>query len=1098
MSAVPVPALSGHRRTIRRRARETFVGRRREMAKVLDLLLPLPAGVQRPGAFEPRIVTLVREGGIGKTSLAAELADWMAERELFLQGVFEVPCEYVREPAELLIRLLDLFGVEPELRRGDLHALLRDAIAARLGEFGALLFIDNLDDLTAKDRAAIRRETLDLLEAVLDAAPGLRVLATCRWPLGLSEREATYEVPPLSDDDALTVFRAHLRNDEQVDQAGRDWQQNPDGPTRRLVRLAGRNPQCLQLLACQLRRPGMTLERLRQEAEADLLRALQDPYSDDNELDRLRRLDVSCELSYRHLSSAARTLFQWLSFLPGGVWAGEVADVFIPWHLLLGDDWRRVMDSELVYFALARYEEEPSSSVTYLLAPPILEFARRKYDAVPDLTWERRWAEFWRARVSDWDARGRTYLFDDGRVPDEQRPDVEFRFERAVMDVLTRTQPNWMRAHDHCLRHAPPAAATFVLKVAQYCDLMGQSSLLASMARQTIEALRPLDAPLQLAECLTTYSLALEKIGRQDEARPAYEEAIGIARARVDTDPSGWKPVLGRALLNLAGNLLKQDDLAGARFPQQEACDIFRSLADTDPDTYLSFLATALSNLAVVASREGNHDEARRRNAEALSIFERLMQKQFAAHAPEAARILCNLAIGMSNDHQAALKAYEKAISIYRRLAADYPKAYEDRLAWALAGRGVALRESGQPEAARQAFHESLAIRRRLALDEPGRHNPDLAQTLYNLGNALRDLRAEAEAIKVSQEAIAIYQSLGRSARTEDELLLAQTLVLLGSVWQDSRERHDPAAARTAFEEAIRICRGLRQRSEGVESERELANALHNLGLVHRCDWEQRNLPAARQAFEEAAAIRGRLAAVDADAYEPNLAKTFANLEEVLRELGETDLARQAYEAELNVRRRLALRRPEMHEPDLALALYAHGRILFDLKQYEAARALFQEVLDLDRRLAPSSPDGESNLAETLDGLARCQVMLHDWGAARLALDEELPIRRRVAEEDPIRHGPRLAEALYRRGIALKVLGDPAAAMIDFTEALVLIESHDQLSENERQLFTSILDNYVKVTPRDERDHWWKLWEARNSTTGSDSLPETSSQADRP
>src|SRR5579875_1972428 len=57
-TAVPALAPSGRRRAIRRRAGEAFVGRRREMAEALDLILPLPAGVQRPGGFEPRIVTL--------------------------------------------------------------------------------------------------------------------------------------------------------------------------------------------------------------------------------------------------------------------------------------------------------------------------------------------------------------------------------------------------------------------------------------------------------------------------------------------------------------------------------------------------------------------------------------------------------------------------------------------------------------------------------------------------------------------------------------------------------------------------------------------------------------------------------------------------------------------------------------------------------------------------------------------------------------------------------------------------------------------------------------------------------------------------------
>jgi hypothetical protein len=152
------------RRDIPRRTGETFAGRWREMADVLELLLPLPPGISRPGGAGRRILTLTREGGIGKTSLAAELADWVAERGLFPGGVCEAACERFREPAQLLTRLLTVFGVAPEMQRGDLHDLLGKAAAVRLTDRPALLILDNLDDLTAKERPdeSRRQKTLEL------------------------------------------------------------------------------------------------------------------------------------------------------------------------------------------------------------------------------------------------------------------------------------------------------------------------------------------------------------------------------------------------------------------------------------------------------------------------------------------------------------------------------------------------------------------------------------------------------------------------------------------------------------------------------------------------------------------------------------------------------------------------------------------------------------------------------------------------------------------------------------------------------------------------------------------------------------------------
>lgn len=48
------------------------MGRRREMAQILDAMLPVRAGI---GRGERRIVTLTKEGGIGKTAMATEVSE---------------------------------------------------------------------------------------------------------------------------------------------------------------------------------------------------------------------------------------------------------------------------------------------------------------------------------------------------------------------------------------------------------------------------------------------------------------------------------------------------------------------------------------------------------------------------------------------------------------------------------------------------------------------------------------------------------------------------------------------------------------------------------------------------------------------------------------------------------------------------------------------------------------------------------------------------------------------------------------------------------------------------------------------------------------
>jgi predicted ATPase/class 3 adenylate cyclase len=150
-------------------SRTSFIGRAEVVAAVAEML----------GAN--RLVTLLGPGGAGKTRLAlqvaAELADGIPD------GAFFVPLEVIRE-VELLpsaiASALELREVdEPPL------VLLQRELATR----DLLLVLDNLEQILPG-----AGETVD---ALLTAAPGLRVLATSRIPLRLYG-EQEYPIPPLS------------------------------------------------------------------------------------------------------------------------------------------------------------------------------------------------------------------------------------------------------------------------------------------------------------------------------------------------------------------------------------------------------------------------------------------------------------------------------------------------------------------------------------------------------------------------------------------------------------------------------------------------------------------------------------------------------------------------------------------------------------------------------------------------------------------------------------------------------------------------------------------------------------------------------------
>ena len=145
----------------------SFVGRGAEIAKVTELV---------SGA---RLVTLTGAGGSGKTRLALQVAGEMAGG--FPDGVWFVGLAGLSDP-DLLAR--EVAGALT-LKERPGQAWL-DVISSFLSERNLLLVLDNCEHLVD----AVARLTLSLLEA----APGLQVLATSREPLGMPG-EMTWLVP---------------------------------------------------------------------------------------------------------------------------------------------------------------------------------------------------------------------------------------------------------------------------------------------------------------------------------------------------------------------------------------------------------------------------------------------------------------------------------------------------------------------------------------------------------------------------------------------------------------------------------------------------------------------------------------------------------------------------------------------------------------------------------------------------------------------------------------------------------------------------------------------------------------------------------------
>src|ERR671910_2768983 len=153
----------------------SFIGRRRQLQ---DLKAALTGA---------RIVTLVGPGGVGKTRLALRAATDL--RRGIADGVWLVELEGLRDPELVTKAVMTSLGLRDESSRWPVSRLIEHVATKRV-----LLVLDNCEHLV--DACAV------LADALLREAPGLRILATSRQPLGVPG-EIVVQVHPLSLPDAV-------------------------------------------------------------------------------------------------------------------------------------------------------------------------------------------------------------------------------------------------------------------------------------------------------------------------------------------------------------------------------------------------------------------------------------------------------------------------------------------------------------------------------------------------------------------------------------------------------------------------------------------------------------------------------------------------------------------------------------------------------------------------------------------------------------------------------------------------------------------------------------------------------------------------------
>jgi len=164
-AAVPVPVAP-----LAAEIQSDIIGRNRELAELTGLLT-------QPST---RLVTLLGPGGIGKSTLAERVAARL--RDVFSDGVFEIPLAAVTQAEQIYPAIADAVGLKPISEKP-----LPPQLFAHLNGKRLLLVLDNVEQLG---------EGAEHFKAVLDGAPTVRILTTSRERLNLSD-EVVYRLDGL-------------------------------------------------------------------------------------------------------------------------------------------------------------------------------------------------------------------------------------------------------------------------------------------------------------------------------------------------------------------------------------------------------------------------------------------------------------------------------------------------------------------------------------------------------------------------------------------------------------------------------------------------------------------------------------------------------------------------------------------------------------------------------------------------------------------------------------------------------------------------------------------------------------------------------------
>jgi predicted ATPase/DNA-binding SARP family transcriptional activator len=627
-----------------------FVGREQDLATALDLL------------GRSRLLTLIGPGGCGKSRLALELARSMAAGRLAEVHLVSLA---TLAPGGSVTRLIaDVIDVRE--RRGE---SLIAGLLARLRNQRSLLVLDNCEHVLPL--------VAGLCTELLAGAPGLRILATSREPLGaqgevsLGLSGLSLPAPTATPDEILASDSIRLLVDRA--EAARPGFALTDANVASAAALCRRLdglPLAIELAAARLRTLSLAEIGERLQGRLDL-----PARPADSTVERHRTMRAAIDWSHDLLAPAERRMLRRMAVFRGSL---DAPAALAMWgEEQPGDDPFAAL-SRLVDQSMVVAEPALDGPTTYRLLETIRQYAEERLADAGESRAARALHAAWCADLvrsaAEWGgSEQETWLVRLGHAHNDLLAALTWSLGEGAdpEGALSMTASLWwywyVRGHVAeglvWLRRTLAASAPGASRV-RAGALRGASALARSsgdypeairFGELCLAMCRALDDRQGIAGALNSLSATALAMGLVADAVGYGEESLAEVRG------SGNRRGLGASLTNLGTALRNLDRFDEAGLALNEAADVFRDLGDVRGET------SAIINLAIVDRRRGRLVDARNGCHDALRLCVVLGHAEGQVDCLDVVAAI-DVAEG---DHAAGLRIFELVGAARRRLGLE-------------------------------------------------------------------------------------------------------------------------------------------------------------------------------------------------------------------------------------------------------------------------------------------------------------------------------------------------------------------------------------------------------------------------------------------